>query len=58
MENKELLKKDKQITLLENKLNTKHVESFLIPCLDQGSIPCISTKNGIRITLRMSFFIM
>lgn len=26
---------------------TKHVESFQIPCLDQGSIPCISTRRDI-----------
>ena len=23
-----------------------HVESILIPCLDQGSIPCCSTTNA------------
>ena len=30
----------------ENQVKTKHVESLLVPRLDEGSIPSISTKGN------------
>ena len=35
------------LPLLENLGQDKRVESILVPCLDAGSIPAISTKKAL-----------
>ena len=39
------------LLLLENVGQDKRVESILVPCLDAGSNPAISTKNQIYLVI-------
>ena len=39
------------LLLLENLGQDKRVESILVPCLDAGSNPAISTKNQIYLVI-------
>ena len=46
------------LLIVENEVKTKHVETLLVPRLDEGSIPSISTKKHRVVRPMLSYFMV